>query len=92
MSNEEKLSLITKLGYGMGHVGNDMTCSMLFSYFLLFFHNVLQLSNAGGGLIIMVGQIVDAISSILVGVVSDKDFDFWIYSHYGKRNVIIYSR
>ena len=92
MSNEEKLSLITKLGYGMGHVGNDMTASMWFSYFLLFFHNVLQLSNAGGGLIIMVGQIVDAISSILVGVVSDKDFDFWIYSHYGKRNVIIYSK
>ena len=88
MESNAKLGIVTKVGYGTGHVLNDMTVTMWFSYFLLFFHNVIQSSDTNAGLIIMIGQVVDGISSILVGILSDKDYDIWIYHHYGKRNVI----
>ena len=88
MSSKEKLNVVTKLGYGTGHILNDMSVTMWFSYFLLFFHNVIQMSNTNAGLIVMVGQVVDGISSLLVGVFSDKDYDFWIFLHYGKRKVM----
>ena len=88
METNSKLGIVTRLGYGTGHVLNDMTATILLSYFLLFFHNVIQSSNTNAGLILMAGQVVDGISSILVGLLSDKDYDIWIYLHYGKRNVI----
>ena len=88
METNSKLGIVTRLGYGTGHVLNDMTATILLSYFLLFFHNVIQSSNTNAGLILMAGQVVDGISSILVGMLSDKDFDIWIYLHYGKRKVM----
>ena len=88
MESNVKLGIVTRLGYGTGHVLNDMTATIWLSYFLLFFHNVIQSSNTNAGLILMAGQVVDGIASILVGILSDKDFDIWIYLHYGKRNVI----
>ena len=88
MESSAKLGIVTRLGYGTGHVLNDMTVTMWFSYFLLFLHNVIRSSNTTAGLIIMAGQVVDGISSILVGMLSDKDFDIWIYLHYGKRKVM----
>ena len=88
MESNVKLGIVTRLGYGTGHVLNDMTATIWLSYFLLFFHNVIQSSNTNAGLILMAGQVVDGIASILVGILSDKDFDIWIYLHYGKRKVI----
>ena len=88
METNLKLGIVTRLGYGTGHVLNDMTATILLSYFLLFFHNVIQSSNTNAGLILMAGQVVDGISSILVGMLSDRDFDIWIYLHYGKRKVM----
>ena len=88
MESNVKLGIVTRLGYGTGHVLNDMTATIWLSYFLLFFHNVIQSSNTNAGLILMAGQVVDGIASILVGILSDKDYDIWIYLHYGKRKVI----
>ena len=87
MEGDGNLSMVTRLGYGMGHVLNDMACSMGFSYMLLFWHNVIHLSNTKAGLIALVGQIADGISTVLVGVLSDKDTNSWICVRYGKRKV-----
>ena len=46
-----KLSLITKYSYGVGHVLNDLCASIWFSYFLVYFHNVLQFNNSYAGLV-----------------------------------------
>ena len=81
------MSMVTRLGYGMGHILNDMVASMAFSYMLLLFHNVIQLSNTKAGLIVLVAQISDGISTVLVGVLSDKEYNFWICVRYGKRKV-----
>ena len=80
-------STLKRLGYGTGHVLNDMCASMWFTYMLLFFHNVIQLSNTNAGLIVLIGQIADGISTVLVGVLSDREYDLWIYKKYGKRKV-----
>ena len=83
-----KLNMGTKLGYGTGHVLNDMCASMWFTYMLLYFHNVIRLSNTHAGLIVLVGQIADGVSTVLVGVLSDQDHNMWCYIHYGKRKVL----
>ena len=36
----ERLPWRLKLGYGMGHILNDLCASMWFTYLLLFFHKV----------------------------------------------------
>ena len=83
------MKLATRLGYGTGHILNDMCVSMWFSYLLLFFHNVIHLSNFNAGMLVLVGQIADGISTVLVGVLSDQDYNIWIYAHYAKRKVVI---
>ena len=87
---EKKSGSMTKrLGYGTGHILNDMCASMWFTYMLLFFTNVIQVSPTNAGLIVLIGQIADGISTVLVGVLSDREYDIWIYIKYGKRKVNI---
>ena len=84
----ENMNMRTKLAYGTGHVFNDMCASMYFTYGLLFWHSVVHLSNTVAGEVVLVGQLSDGIATILVGLLSDINKDFWIYIHYGKRKVI----
>ena len=85
-----KVTTRTKLGYGTGHILNDMCASMWFTYLLLSLHGVIQLDNFNAGLIVLVGQIADGVSTVLVGVLSDKDIHFGLCTHYGKRKVQFY--
>ena len=80
-------NMFKRLAYGTGHILNDMCASMWFTYMLLFFHNVIQLGNSAAGLIVFIGQIADGISTVFVGVLSDREYDIWIYRKYGKRKV-----
>ena len=86
-SEKAKLKPLAKYGYGTGHVLNDMCASMWFTYMLLFFHIVIKLDNFYSGLIVLGGQIADGLSTVLVGILSDKDSKFWLCVHYGKRKV-----
>ena len=54
--NIERVPLWTKIGFGFGHVMNDMCASMWFTYLLLFFHKVLHFNNLGAGVILMIGN------------------------------------
>ena len=89
MTVKGSVSLVTKLGYGTGHILNDMCAYLWFTYMLLFFHSVIQLSNTNAGLIVLIGQIADGISTILVGILSDQERNIWIYMSYGKRKVML---
>lgn len=75
-----------KLAYGTGHVLNDICASMWFTYLLVFFHLVLEYSNFDAGLLLLVGQIADALSTPLVGYHSDQSGNCWICK-YGKRKI-----
>ena len=73
MAGNGNVKLVTMLGYAIGHILNDMCEAMWFTYLLLFFHNVIQLSNFTAGMLVMVGQIADGIATVLVGVLSDQE-------------------
>ena len=70
-----------KLSYGVGHVLNDLCASLWFSYLLIFFHSVLRFSNNMAGLIMLLGQVADALCTPLIGIESDRTGFFG----YGKR-------
>ena len=61
-----------RLAYGIGHVFNDLCASMWFTYFLLFYHLVLQIDNTDAGLLVLIGQIADALTTPIVGHFCDN--------------------
>ena len=74
------LPFIRKLGYGVGHVFNDMCASMWFTYLLVFYHFVLRLPNTYAGLLLLIGQIADASATPIIGFLCDKT-----RTRYGRR-------
>ncbi|XP_028176339.1 major facilitator superfamily domain-containing protein 12-like isoform X1 [Ostrinia furnacalis] len=75
-----------QLGYGIGHILNDVCASLWFTYFLVFFHLVLEFSASQAGNLMLIGQIVDAVSTPFVGYHSDRT-DNAISARYGKRKL-----
>ena len=53
-----------------GSIFNDL-CKWMLSFALLFFMEVVELSAADTGLIILIGQIVDALTSVISGYLGD---------------------
>lgn len=78
----EKLTFKTKLFYSMGHIYNDLTVSIWFSYTLLYFK--FQFTDSMAGSLLLIGQVADAIASPFVGFESDKSPNIWICK-YGRR-------
>ncbi|XP_050437782.1 major facilitator superfamily domain-containing protein 12-like [Adelges cooleyi] len=87
-SNNGKVSgfveWISFMTYGVGHVLNDMVASMWFTYAMVYYHYVVQLSSINTGIVIFVGQITDAVATAAIGVLSDKVNLSWI-DRYGRR-------
>ncbi|CAH0405473.1 unnamed protein product [Chilo suppressalis] len=79
-------SLKLQLGYGIGHILNDVCASLWFTYFLVFFHLVLEFSASQAGNLMLIGQIVDAVSTPFIGFHSDRT-DNSVSARYGKRKL-----
>jgi Na+/melibiose symporter-like transporter len=45
---------------------------MWFSYLLVFYHRVVNFSNASAGYLLLIGQVADALATTFVGFESDK--------------------
>ena len=71
-----------KLAYGVGHVFNDMCASMWFTYLLIFYHKVVPIKNPYAGLLLLIGQIADAMATPVVGFLCDKT-----RFRYGRRKI-----
>ncbi|XP_031839204.1 major facilitator superfamily domain-containing protein 12 [Nomia melanderi] len=80
----QRLPLSLKLAYGIGHILNDICASMWFTYLLVFFHLVLEFSATLAGIILLIGQIADAVATPFVGFHSDNHDEFWLCK-YGRR-------
>jgi len=59
------------LSYGSGHVFNDLCASCWFSYLLVYLQYVLQIPSVFAGIILLIGQVVDALATPLIGIISD---------------------
>jgi Na+/melibiose symporter-like transporter len=72
ISQPDVVSKKSKFAYSVGHVLNDLSASMWFSYLLVFYHRVVNFSNASAGYLLLIGQVADAISTTFVGFESDR--------------------
>lgn len=52
----QKLSYLQKVSYGSGHVLNDLTSSMWFSYFLIFLNQVVEFESKTAGYMLLIGN------------------------------------
>lgn len=66
------LNFFEKIGFGFGHVFNDLCAGVWFSYTLLFLQKTLNISSKEAGLLVMVGQVGDAIVTPIIGLLADK--------------------
>ena len=66
-----KVPALTKFGYATGHVMNDMCAAMWFTYTLLFFEKVLGINKDSAGTIMLIGQIIDGLATVFVGICVD---------------------
>ena len=82
--DHEEIHMTTKIGFGSGHVYNDIAAKAGTGYAMLFFTTVIGLSNAHAGFIFLIGNIVDAIAVTTTGFLIDVDFKCMIYDRYGK--------
>lgn len=74
-----------KLAYGVGHVFNDMCASVWFTYTLVYLTKVLLFTDKSAGLLMLIGQVVDALSTPAVGYESDRTGWIRLCVKYGKR-------
>ncbi|VDN08229.1 unnamed protein product [Thelazia callipaeda] len=72
-------------GYGIGHFYNDLCASMWFTYFLLFLEKVIGIRSPVAGFIMLIGQATDAVSTALIGVLSDTVSAPLCFRHSGRR-------
>lgn len=61
-----------KLAYSTGHILNDLCSAMWFTYLLVYLHRVLRISNIYAGAVLLVGQVADALATLLIGLEIDK--------------------
>ena len=78
------MDMKTKIGFGSGHVFNDIVANAGTGYALLFYTTVIRLSNVHAGLIFMIGNVADAFAVIATGYMIDMDFTCKVFDLYGK--------
>ncbi|KAH9515254.1 Major facilitator super domain-containing protein 12 [Bulinus truncatus] len=76
-TSTRSLKYTSRLCYGVGHVLNDLTASMWFSYLLVFLHQVNNFENILSGNLMLIGQVSDAIFTPFIGFESDRTAGIW---------------
>ncbi|CAF1503684.1 unnamed protein product, partial [Rotaria sordida] len=72
VSQPDVVSKKEKFAYSVGHVLNDLAASMWFSYLLVFYHRIVNFTNASAGYLLLIGQVADALATTFVGFGSDQ--------------------
>ena len=76
-TSKKQLSIAAKLGYGSGELGATLMWSTLAFLLLNFLTDQVGLAAALAGVALMVGKILDAVSDVYVGYLSDKTRTRW---------------
>ena len=70
------VSKFTVLAFAIGHVQNDMAACCWFTYLLIYLENAVMFHPAAAGVVMLSGQIFDAIATPVVGLLSDSSSSF----------------
>ena len=77
----EKLSLLTKLSFGVGDMGAGMTATIMVFYLLYFLTEVAGLPPGLAGTVLLIGKGWDAINDPIIGSLSDRTKSRWGRRH-----------
>lgn len=61
------ISTWSKIGFGFGHIFNDLCAGVWFSYLLLFMKGALRMPGTESGAMMMLGQVGDALGIFFMG-------------------------
>ena len=77
--SEQKMKLTgaAKASYGLGAVGKDMVYMLSASYILYYFQDILGVSAAAMGVILMVARVFDAFNDPIMGAIVAKTKTRW---------------
>jgi sugar (glycoside-pentoside-hexuronide) transporter len=81
---EDRLSLTTKIGFGVAEFSGSLTWTMIAIIFLFFLTDVVGMDPAVAGFVLMIGTLWDAVTDPTVGVISDRLNNRW-----GRRRPIL---
>lgn len=70
--NSEKLSLKTKLAYGVGGLGVEIPNNILVFFLLFFLTNVAGLNPTLAGSVLLISKVWDALFDPIIGILSDS--------------------
>ncbi len=77
MAEKTKLTGAAKASYGLGAVGKDMVYMLSASYVLYYFQDILGVSAAAMGVILMVARVFDAFNDPIMGAIVAKTKTRW---------------
>ena len=77
MEEKMKLSGAAKVSYGLGAVGKDMVYMLSASYVLYYFQDILGVSAAAMGVILMIARVFDAFNDPIMGAIVAKTKTRW---------------
>jgi melibiose permease len=77
MENKKQLGLAEKISYGLGAVGKDMVYMLSATYVLYYFQDILGVSAAAMGVILMVARVFDAFNDPIMGAIVAKTKTRW---------------
>lgn len=77
MENEKQLTGREKASYGLGAVGKDMVYMLSASYILYYFQDIMGVSAAAMGLILLAARVFDAFNDPIMGVIVAKTRTRW---------------
>ncbi len=73
----KRLSLLEKLGYGVGDTASHFVWDMVGFWLLFFYTDTLGITAAAAGTIMLVARVWDVISDPLMGVIADRTKTRW---------------
>lgn len=79
MNSNAKLSMVERIGYGIGDYSANLIYASISAFLLLYYTNVVGASAAMAASVIAVSKIFDGISDLIMGVIVDRT-----HSRFGK--------
>ncbi|MFW5768315.1 MAG: MFS transporter [Bacteroidota bacterium] len=77
MSNDKKLSVKEKIGYGLGDTASHFVWDMVGFWILIFYTDTFGISAAAAGTIMLIARFWDMFSDPLMGIITDRTNTRW---------------